>query len=91
MYCVFKHLREMRYIISKRNFFENVMDLELKEPLVNGYFYEDQDKSFEKAIFCGKERSLFIFDLVLFLFVDYFSQNYVLAALITYFVVKVNN
>ena len=30
----------MRYIVIKRNFLENIMDVELKEPTENGFFYE---------------------------------------------------
>jgi hypothetical protein len=50
----------------------------------------DDGPSFQNVIFAGKERSLFIFDLVLFMFVDYFAQNYVLAAFIFYIVSKVS-
>ncbi len=50
---------------------------------------KDKDKSFEKAIFSGQERRLFIFDLLTFLIVDYFLFDYVLAAVITYVVIKV--
>lgn len=81
----------MRYIVVKRNFFENVMNLELKEPQTTGYFYADQDKSFEKAIFCGQERRLFAFDLLLFLVIDLLTFDYVLAALVTFVVIKVRN
>ena len=42
-----KILREMRYIVIKRNFLENIMDVELKEPTENGFFYEGK-----KSFFC---------------------------------------
>ncbi len=29
----------MKYEITKRNFVENILDLEFKDPLLNGYFY----------------------------------------------------
>ena len=29
----------MKYVITKRNIFENLLDLELREPIMNGYFY----------------------------------------------------
>ncbi len=67
------------------------MNLELKEPLTTGYFYADEDKSFERTIFCGQERRLFAFDLLLFLIIDLLTYNYVLAALITFLVMKVTH
>ena len=39
----------MKYIITKKNFLENILDLEFKEPLLNGYFY------------AGKLRIVFFF------------------------------
>jgi len=50
----------------------------------------DEDNPYQEVLFTGHERKLFTFDLALFLFVDYFAQNYVLAAFITYIVQKVN-
>lgn len=76
----------MRYIIVNRNFLENILDFEFKEPILNGYFYKDDEKSFEEALFCGKETTFFIFDMLVFLIVDYFAFNYILAAVITYIV-----
>lgn len=73
----------------KRNFIENILDLEFKEPIMNGFFYADEDKSFESVLFCGQERKLFVFDLLTFLFVDFFAKNYVLSAFVVYIVVKV--
>jgi len=35
-------------------------------------------------MFAGHENSLFIWNMSVFLFVDYFAFNYVLAAVITY-------
>lgn len=29
----------MNYIVTKRNFVENILDIEFKEPISNGYFY----------------------------------------------------
>ena len=49
----------------------------------------DEDNPYQEVLFTGHERKLFTFDLALFLFVDYFAQNYVLAAFITYIVQKV--
>lgn len=46
----------------------------------------DDEKSFEKAIFCGNERKLFMFDMLVFVFIDYFAFNYLLAAVVTYII-----
>jgi hypothetical protein len=35
-----KILREMRYLIVKRNFIEDMFDLEFKDPALNGFFYK---------------------------------------------------
>lgn len=70
---------------------ENLLDMEFKEPRDTGYFYADDENSFQEALFSGRERKLFFYDLVVFLFVDYFAQNYILAAFITYIVVKFYN
>lgn len=85
-------LRDIDYTVSSRNFIENVFNIELRDPLANkGIFYQDSGYCFENAIFAGKERTLFIFELLVFLFVDYFSQNYVLAAFCVYIAHKVIN
>ena len=104
----------MKFIITKRNLIENLLDLEFKEPIQSGFFYAgkyqnwlknifnyfgnliqifwiDEDNTFKNAIFAGHERKLFIFDLALFLFIDYFAKNYVLAAFICYIVQQVFN
>ena len=82
-------LREMKYIIVKRNFIENLLDFEFQAPLINGYFYQDDGNSFKRVLMCGKERAFFLFDLITFMFFDFFVQNYVLAALITFIFIKV--
>ena len=103
----------MPYVVVRRNFIENILNFEFKEPLNRGYFYAgyfkllriillkkwyiyivflllDDDNSFKNVIFSGQERKLFIFDMLLFLVVDYFAQNYVLAGFIVYIIYKVN-
>lgn len=41
---------------------------------------------FMEIVYYGKETTLFIFEFLLFLFLDSFSQNFVLAAVITFIV-----
>jgi meckelin len=52
---------------------------------------KDDGYPFAEALFAGHERSLFIFELSVFLFIDFFAQNYVLAAFITYIAHKFIN
>jgi len=35
-------------------------------------------------MFTGHEHSLFMWNMITFLFIDYFAHNYVLAAVVTY-------
>lgn len=79
-------MRDINYQIVSRNFFENILNMEFKLPLEHCYFYKDDLTCFTDALFYGKERSLFIFETLLFLFVDYFAQSFVLAAIIVYLV-----
>lgn len=44
----------------------------------------DKDKTFTKTLFYGEESTLFIWNTITFLFIDYVSKNYILAAIITY-------
>ncbi len=53
----------------------------------------DDETSFTDAIFFGCERKLFTFELSVFLFVDYFAEDFALATfilLITYYVSSAN-
>jgi hypothetical protein len=36
---LFKSLRDVDYIVDNRNLIESIFDLELKDPIVKGYFY----------------------------------------------------
>ncbi|RNA07664.1 meckelin isoform X1 [Brachionus plicatilis] len=84
-------LRNLKYKIVRRNFFENIFNIEFRDPTKNGYFFADENRTFETVLFCGQEQKLFIFDLMTFLFVDYFAKNYVLAAFCVFLVIKVYN
>ncbi len=107
-------MRDIDYIVDRRNLIEDIFDLELKDPIVKGYFYtgeiekkqksqhglefkkknffllSDAETSYEKVLFSGNERTLFVFELLVFLIVDFFAQNYVLAAFIEFLVYKVS-
>jgi hypothetical protein len=52
----------------------------------NQYFFVliDNEKTFTEILFYGEESSLFIWNMVTFLFIDFLAGNYILAAIITY-------
>jgi meckelin len=83
-------LPDLNYKIVKRNFIENVLDIELQDPIPTAIFYADEDNSFQKALFYGQEKRLFTFDLALFLVIDFFAKNYILAAFVVYIIIKVS-
>jgi hypothetical protein len=45
---------------------------------------KDDEKTFTQILFYGEENSLLIWNTITFLFIDFLSSNYVLAAIITY-------
>lgn len=65
--------------------------MELKEipPPDKAIFYNDDGRSFNSVLFYGNEWTLMFFDLLVFAFVDSFSQNFVLAGIITYLAMKI--
>ncbi len=79
----------MKYLIVPRNLIENLFDFEYKEPILNGFFYPDEENSFQNALMCGRERTLFIFDMITFMFFDYWVQDYVLSALIVFIIIQI--
>ena len=60
--------------------------MELTPPIDKGFFYKDDTKSFTSALLYGAEWSLLLFDILLFAVVDMAASNYILSAVITYFV-----
>ncbi|RNA28965.1 meckelin-like [Brachionus plicatilis] len=84
-------IRKINFSVVKRNFIENIFDIEFKTRDANGYFYKDDMNCFTETVYFGKEKTLFIFEFLLFLLLDYFSQNFVLASLIVYIVSKVTS
>jgi meckelin len=54
------------------------------------FVISDSGHSFDAVLLYGHEFSLIIFDIMVFSFVDLFAQDFLLAAIVTYFVGKVN-
>ncbi|XP_060717623.1 meckelin isoform X1 [Tachysurus vachellii] len=76
--------REMDYIVKDKLLFERVIGMEFIEPLDKSIFYNDDSYSFAEVLFYGNEATLLIFDTLFFCVVDLSSQNYILAAVLTY-------
>lgn len=52
-------------------------------------YLSDSGHSFDAILFYGHEFTLIIFDIMVFSFVDLFTQDFLVAAIVTYFVGKV--
>ncbi len=72
---VYQNIRIISYLLVRKLSYENE----------NHYFsFIDNEKTFTKLLFYGEERSLFMWNMITFLFIDFLATNYVLAAVITY-------
>ena len=69
------------------------MDIEFHDNSISekAIFYKDCGHSFDSLIFYGHEFTLIIFDIMVFSFVDLFAQDFLLAAIVTFFVGKVSD
>uniref|UniRef100_A0A673LSD5 Meckelin-like n=1 Tax=Sinocyclocheilus rhinocerous TaxID=307959 RepID=A0A673LSD5_9TELE len=76
--------REMDYIVKDKLLFERLIGMEFIEPLDKSIFYNDDSHSFADVFFYGNEAVLLIFDTLFFCVVDLGSQNFILAAVLTY-------
>jgi meckelin len=57
--------------------------------LILTFIFSDSGHSFDAILFYGHEFSLIIFDIMVFSFVDLFAEDFLLAAIVTFFVGKV--
>ncbi|CAF0754578.1 unnamed protein product [Adineta steineri] len=75
------------YYVRNRYLVEKLFNYEFQIGMT-GYndslFFVDNEKTFTEILFYGEENSLFIWNIITFLFIDFLSSNYVLAAIITY-------
>ncbi|XP_055019788.1 meckelin [Boleophthalmus pectinirostris] len=72
------------YIVRDKLMLERVIGMEFLEPNDKSIFYTDEAHSFSDLLFYGNEATLLIFDTLFFCVVDLGSQNFVLAAILTY-------
>uniref|UniRef100_A0A3B3XH50 Transmembrane protein 67 n=1 Tax=Poecilia mexicana TaxID=48701 RepID=A0A3B3XH50_9TELE len=74
---------DMDYMVKEKLMLERVIGMEFMEPADKSYFYSEAH-SFSNVLFYGNEATLLIFDILFFCVVDLGSQNFVLAAVLTY-------
>ncbi|XP_026561755.1 meckelin [Pseudonaja textilis] len=76
--------KEIDYIIKDKLLLERILGMEFMEPIEKSIFYNDEGHSFSDIIYYGNETTLLIFDMLFFAIVDLATQNFVLAAVLTY-------
>ncbi|MGH0147221.1 UNVERIFIED_CONTAM: hypothetical protein FKN15_051391 [Acipenser sinensis] len=76
--------REMDYIVKDKLLMERVLGMEFMEPMEKSLFYNDDSHSFSDVLYYGNEATLLIFDTLFFCIVDIGTQDFVLAAVLTY-------
>ncbi|CAF1048612.1 unnamed protein product [Rotaria sordida] len=81
------------YVIRNRFFLEKILNYEFRAPpksnfegQIDNLLFVDNEKNFTNIFFYGEESTLFIWNIITFLFIDILARNYVLAAIITYIV-----
>ncbi|XP_074864667.1 meckelin-like [Carettochelys insculpta] len=80
--------RDMDYNVKDKSFLERIMDMEFQEPLDVSVLFTDASASFSRTLFYSNELTLLLFDTLLFSVVDLGTQDFVLAAVITFAVQK---
>ncbi|XP_077126973.1 meckelin isoform X4 [Ranitomeya variabilis] len=76
--------KDMDYFVKDKLLLERILNMEFMEPMERSIFYNDETHSFSDVLFYGHESTLLMFDTLVFCVVDIMSQNFVLAAIITY-------
>lgn len=78
----------MDYVVKDKLFLERVMDMEFQEPVDMSVLYTDPSALFSRTLFYNNELALLLFDTLLFSVVDLGTQDFVLAAIVTFVVQK---
>ncbi|KAG8441839.1 hypothetical protein GDO86_010860 [Hymenochirus boettgeri] len=76
--------KEVDYYVKDKMLLERLLGMEFMEPMDKSIFYNDERHSFSNVLFYGNESTLLTFDTLFFCVVDLTSQNFVLAAVLTY-------
>ncbi|CAM5151371.1 unnamed protein product [Eretmochelys imbricata] len=80
--------RDMDYIVKDKFFLERIMDMEFQEAVDMSILYTDASALFSRTLFYNNELALLLFDTLLFSVVDLGTQDFMLAAIITFVVQK---
>uniref|UniRef100_UPI00398E4F66 meckelin-like n=1 Tax=Pristiophorus japonicus TaxID=55135 RepID=UPI00398E4F66 len=81
--------KDMDYVVREKLFLERILDFEFQRSEDRSFFYNDDRTLFSNALYYGHELVLLLFDTLLFSVVDLGTQDFVLAAIITYLVQKI--
>ena len=83
-------MRDLDYDVRDKLFLEKVLDCEFYDVSVSdkAVFYSDNGHSFDSVLLYGNEFSLTMFDMMVFLFVDLFARDALLAGIITFAVAE---
>ncbi|XP_020828549.1 meckelin [Phascolarctos cinereus] len=76
--------KEMDYFVKDKLLLERILGMEFIEPVEKSIFYNDENYSFSKVLYYGNEATILLFDILFFSVVDLASQDFVLAAFLTY-------
>ncbi|XP_032649664.2 meckelin-like [Chelonoidis abingdonii] len=80
--------RDMDYVVKDKFFLERFMDMEFQEPVDMSILYKDASALFSRTLFYNNELALLVFNTLLFSVVDLGTQDFLLAAIITFVVQK---
>ncbi|XP_023349212.1 meckelin [Eurytemora carolleeae] len=82
-------LKDLDFEVRERNFIESTLDIEFTNTVTEkAVFYTDKGHSFDCLLLYGHEFTLTIWEILVMSFVDLLAQDFLLAAIITYFVSK---
>lgn len=86
----FQALRDLDYEVRDKQFAEALLDIEFSDVPGKAVFYIDNGHSFDNVLFYGNELTLFSMDLMVFCFFQVVTGDFLLAAIITALIAKVN-
>ncbi|XP_032891723.1 meckelin-like isoform X1 [Amblyraja radiata] len=81
--------KDMDYVVREKLFLERILDFEFQRSDDRSFFYNDERMLFSNVLYYGHELVLLLFDALLFSVVDLGTQDFVLAAIITYLLQKI--
>ncbi|XP_015600107.2 meckelin [Cephus cinctus] len=76
--------KDLDYVVKEKQLMEKVGDIELTDVTERSVFYIDNKYSFDRVLFHGNECTLATFEITLFIFIEVFSESYILAMICTF-------